>query len=106
MGTRNPLDRSAAHEALLYTCDEFAKADMFRGGEIITEFLEAFYASPSLNMYDFAKSWAQEREEHAPRPNEPRGDRAQSGPLPPPPARSGHARAEARGGLVRVRKSR
>lgn len=90
MGTRNPLDRSAAHEALLYTCDEFAKADMFRSGEIITEFLEDFYSSPSLDMYDFARSWRQ-----AP-------------PVSPPdvPAsrQGGQARATARDGKMGVRR--
>lgn len=90
MGTRNPLDRSAAHEALLYTSAEFAKADLSRGGEIITEFLEDFYRSPSLNMYEFARSWRQ-----AP-------------PVSPPdvPAsrQGGQARATARDGKMGVRR--
>lgn len=57
MGTRSPLDRSAAHEALLYTSPEFPHAGLDRGSQIITEFLEAFYASDSKNMYDFATTW-------------------------------------------------
>ena len=89
MGTRSPLDRSAAHEALLYTSPEFPHADLDRGSQIITEFLEDFYASPSLNMYDFATTWRQ-----AP-------------PVSPPDApasRRGQARATARDGRMGVRR--
>lgn len=89
MGTRNPLDRSAAHEALLYTSAEFPKADLNRSSQLITEFLEDFYASDSKNMYDFATTWRQ-----GPPPVSPPD-------VPPAPRQ---ARAEVRDGRMRVRK--
>ena len=91
MGTRNPLDRSAAHEALLYTSAEFPKADLNRSSQLITEFLEDFYASDSKNMHSFAATWRQ-----GPPPVSP--------PNAPPASRS--ARAEVRGGLMHVRRDR
>lgn len=90
MGTRSPLDRSAAHEALLYTSDEFAKADLNRGSQLITEFLEDFYASPSVNMYDFATTWRQ-----APPASPPDAPASRQG---------GQARATARDGKMGVRR--
>lgn len=90
MGTRSPLDRSAAHEALLYTNPEFPHADLDRGSQIITEFLEDFYRSPSLNMYEFARSWRQ-----AP-PALP--------PDVPASRQGGQARATARDGKMGVRR--
>lgn len=59
MGDRNPLDRSAAHAALLEYHGPFAKADLFETSAIITDFLEDFYASPSLDMGAFARTWRQ-----------------------------------------------
>ena len=120
MGSRNPLDRSAAHEALLYTYEPFAKADLNEGSAIITAFLEDFYASPSLNMYDFATTW----QPQCPCPVPPTGDgnamilnkdctihRAPGQPphpLPPlaGPRPSGHALADVQDGRMVTRKGK
>lgn len=61
MGDRNPLDRSAAHAALLEYVPAFGKTDLNGSSAMISVFLADFYASPSTNMGDFAKRWSPDR---------------------------------------------
>lgn len=115
MGTRSPLDRSAAHEALLYTSPEFPHADLDRGSQIITEFLEDFYRSSSANMYEFATTWRPylcalcgKASANAVQCSECHADGQGPPPVSPPDVsasrRGGHARATARDGKMGVRR--
>ena len=52
-----PCDRSAAFTVLLELDPAFRRQDMDTSGKTITAFLEAFRASGSLNMYEFAGQW-------------------------------------------------
>ena len=61
MGTPSPLDRSAAHAALLEYVPAFGKTDLDGTSAMISAFLADFYASPSKNMGDFAKRWSPDR---------------------------------------------
>ena len=50
-------DRSAAFTVLLELDLAFRREDMDTSGKTITAFLEAFRASGSVNMYEFARQW-------------------------------------------------
>ena len=53
----HPLDRSAAFTVLLELDPAFRRGDMDTSARTITAFLEAFRASGSVNMYEFAGQW-------------------------------------------------
>jgi len=59
---RHPLDRSAAHHALLGLSAEFGQSDLDQAGQMITDMLTGFYASGGTDMYAYAKGWVTERE--------------------------------------------
>jgi RNase P subunit RPR2 len=57
-GSPNPYDRSAAFSVLLDVWPGFGDSPD-DGGKSITDFLNAFYADPSTDMYAFAQQWVQ-----------------------------------------------
>jgi hypothetical protein len=58
--SRHPLDRSAAHAALLELDPQgFGKQDMDTTSATITRFLDDFYASGETRMYEFRPGLAQ-----------------------------------------------
>lgn len=57
MKAKNGLDRSAMFTALLDLSTVYGLLDTREGAQVTTEALEAWYASPSTNMYSFTKNW-------------------------------------------------
>lgn len=57
-GQRFPLDRSAMFTVLLDVDPAFPRMESGKGTERVTEALNAWYGSPSVNMYAFGKEWA------------------------------------------------
>ena len=63
MKARNRLDRSAMFTALLDLSTIYGLLDTRDGAQVITEALEAWYESPSTDMYEFAKEWITTRQQ-------------------------------------------
>jgi len=57
MKARNGLDRSTMFSCLLDLSTVYGLLDTREGGQVTTEALEAWYASPSTDMYAFTKEW-------------------------------------------------
>lgn len=57
MKTKNGLDRSAMFTALLDLSTVYGLLDTREGAQVTTEALEAWYTSPSVDMYAFTKEW-------------------------------------------------
>lgn len=55
--SRNGLDRSAMFTALLEISQVYGLLDTRDGAQVTTEALEAWYKSPSTNMYEFTRDW-------------------------------------------------
>lgn len=55
-GTPNPYDESAAFTVLLEVMPGYGDS-VDDGGALTREFLQAFYADPPTDMYEFAKRW-------------------------------------------------
>lgn len=53
---RNPIDRSLAFTALL-EFEWFRRMEMRQGTEVITAFLDDFYASPDTHIWHYAQQW-------------------------------------------------
>lgn len=62
MKARNGLDRSAMFTALLDLSSVYGLLDTRDGSIVTSEALEAWYASPSTDMYAFAKEWISEEQ--------------------------------------------
>lgn len=57
MKAKNGLDRSAMFSCLLDLSQVYGLLDTRDGSKVTTEALEAWYASPSTDMYDFTRNW-------------------------------------------------
>lgn len=57
MKARNGLDQSAMFTALLDLSTVYGLLDTRDGAQVRAEALEAWYDSPSTDMYAFAKDW-------------------------------------------------
>lgn len=57
-----PLDRSAAHAALLELSEEFRRADLDQASRMITSFLQSWYRAGEKDMFDYARGWTAQRE--------------------------------------------
>ena len=64
MKLAHPLDRSVAFTILLDLSPAYADSTT-DDGDLITEFLEDWYADPGLDMYAFGKVWVADLEEWA-----------------------------------------
>lgn len=57
MKAKYPLDRSAMFTALLDLSQVYGQLDSREGEKVTTEALDAWYASPSTDMYAFTREW-------------------------------------------------
>lgn len=58
---RFTFDRSTADAVLMGVSSEYRMSDIATGAKLISEFLEAWYADPSLDMTEFGRRWVAER---------------------------------------------